>query len=93
MKEFKDLDFKPAPHGFGVQAREEFPNGYGVSVVRSQHTYGGDRGLFELAVMKDGALCYDTPVTDDVLGYLSEEDVTKALRDVQALPAASEVLR
>lgn len=86
MKKFADLDFKPAVHGLGVQACEEFPNGYGVSVVQSKYTYGGDRGLYEMAVTLDGKLCYDTPVTNDVLGFLSKAAVTKHLREVQELP-------
>lgn len=31
---FKDLKFKPHPVGDGLAARLDFPNGYGVSVVR-----------------------------------------------------------
>ena len=56
MKTFKDLDFQPHPnmgHVGGVQARITFDNGYGASVVRSQYTYGGDKGLYELAVPED----------------------------------------
>ena len=49
----------------------KFDNGYGASVVRGPYTYGGDSGLFELAVIKfDGNrhdLVYDTPITNDVL--------------------------
>ena len=36
----------------GVQKLYRFDNGYGASVVRSQYTYGGKEGLWELAVAR-----------------------------------------
>lgn len=57
----------------------EFKNGYGASVLRSSYSFGGDRGLFELAVLKDGNICYDTPITNDVIGYLTADEVTEYL--------------
>jgi hypothetical protein len=66
-----------------------FDNGYGASVVVGPHTYGGEDGLYELAVLgKDGHLTYETPVTSDVEGYLSEDDVTKLLEQIQNLEIA-----
>jgi hypothetical protein len=63
-----------------------FENGYGVSVVSHTYSYGGKDGLFEIAVLdKDGDLTYDTPVTNDVIGYLTEEDVTDVMKQVQEL--------
>lgn len=66
-----------------------FENGYGASVVRGPYTYGGDRGLYELAVIEgnkeDWELTYDTPITNDVLGYLSQEEVLRHLLEIQAL--------
>jgi len=86
MKTFKDLDFKD--HGFmnGIQARIQFDNGYGASVVKSEFSYGGTKGLYELAVLdKDEEIIYNTPVTSDVEGYLTPEDVTKLLEQIQNL--------
>jgi hypothetical protein len=63
-----------------------FENGYGVSVVSHTHSYGGRKGLFEVAVLgKDGDISYDTPVTDDVIGYLNPEEVTDTMKKVQEL--------
>jgi hypothetical protein len=87
MATFADLEFKPHPHGLGVQARHNFENGYGVSVVRGEFSYGGPEGLYELAVRHPSVgLVYDTPVTDDVLGHLTEDDVTRHMAEVAALP-------
>lgn len=56
-----------------------------VSVIRSMFTYGGDEGLFELAMMRNNECVYDTPITDDVIGYLDKEDVLDILEDVQRI--------
>lgn len=89
MKTFKDLEFMNLPELFeGVQARITFDNGYGVSVVRGQYTYGGKKGLYELAVLDiNGQLCHTTPLTDDVIGYLRDIDVTEVMVKIQALPS------
>jgi len=87
MKTFKDIRFKTNPMGadFGIVSRTKFDNGYEVSVVRSEHSYGGNKGLYELAIFKDGEICYDTPITDDVIGYLRPEDVTDVMERVEKL--------
>lgn len=84
---FGDLDFRTFRDG--VQAIAEFPNGYGASVVKHGFSYGGSDGLYELAVLDmldGGALCYDTPITDDVLGRLTPDDVTGVLAAIAVLP-------
>jgi hypothetical protein len=87
MKTFKDIVFKTNPMGddFGIVSRTQFDNGYEVSVVKSPYTYGGDKGLYELAVFKDGEITYATPVTNDVIGYLRPEDVTEVMAKIQQL--------
>jgi len=86
MKTFADLEFNPHPMGVGVHARITFDNGYGASVVKTPYTYGGDNGKYELAVLgTDGDLTYDTPITEDVLGYLSPTAVTDIMKQIQKL--------
>ena len=86
VETFNDLDFKPHSNGMGgVQARIQFDNGYGASVVKSSFSYGGNQGLYELAVLFEDNITYNTPITDDVLGYLSEDDVTEHLKQIQEL--------
>jgi hypothetical protein len=83
---FEELKFQVHPMGTGKQCIVQFSNGYGASIVQGQHTYGGDRGLYELAVFgKDGQITYDTPITSDVLGHLSEQEVEKTLSDIKNL--------
>ena len=88
MKTFNDLDFQPMQFDVGIQARIFFDNGYGASVIKSPYSYGGNQDLYELAVIKDNAIRYDTPITDDVIGYLTEDDVTKYLGQIQELKNA-----
>lgn len=93
---FDHLVFGPHPNHRepgAIQARMQFPNGYGASVVRGSigpggGTYGCEQGLYELAVTKgpDFRLCYTTPITGDVLGYLTPDDVTTHLRAIADLP-------
>jgi len=83
---FQDLQFAPRSWDNGVAARITFPNGYTASVVKGDHTYWCNRGLYELAVMHNGELVYDTPVTNDVLGHLTEGDVTEHLNEIACLP-------
>jgi len=87
MKTFKDIVFKTNPMGddFGIVSRTQFDNGYEVSVVKSPYTYGGDKGLYELAIFKDGEITYATPITNDVMGYLRPEDVTDVMAKIQQL--------
>ena len=63
-----------------------FDNGYSASIISNEFSYGGMMGLFEIAVMRGGMIVYDTPVTNDVLGYLSFSEVAKALEEIENLP-------
>jgi hypothetical protein len=86
MTTFNDLIFNKLPDGMGIQCRIEFPNGYGASIVKGPYTYGGRYGLFELAVLdSDGQITYDTPITDDVVGYLTENGITALLAEIELL--------
>lgn len=77
----------------GVQKVFRFENGYGASVVKNPYSYGGDEGLWELAVVlvyeNEGRLLwklvYDTPITEDVLGWLTWEEVEETLKQIEEL--------
>lgn len=86
VSRFSELNFQPHPIGIGEQCIVQFSNGYGASIVKGPHTYGGPQGLYEIAVFgKDGQITYDTPITNDVLGHLSEQEVEKTLLDIKNL--------
>ena len=72
----------------GVQREYQYENGYGASVIKHSGSYGNSRGegKWELAVTKGGKLCYDTPITNDVIGWLSIAEVNELLEKIQDLP-------
>jgi hypothetical protein len=87
---FKPIEEKIHPTGMGGwQKIYRFDNGYGASVVCTPFTYGGDAGLMELAVIKfagdDWSLNYDTPITNDVTGWLDDNAVERLLEQIAAL--------
>lgn len=75
----------------GKQLYAVYPNGYGASIIQGPYSYGGPEGRYELAVLHGddrlgyGSLCYATPVTSDVLGWLTPEDVTEKLHQINKL--------
>lgn len=69
----------------GVQKLYSFPNGYGASVIKHKGSYGGDNGLWELAVLFNDELCYDTEITGDVIGHLNDPEVDNILRQIADL--------
>tara|TARA_R110002074_G_scaffold53740_1_gene134540 strand:+ start:168 stop:503 length:336 start_codon:yes stop_codon:yes gene_type:complete len=72
-------------HYSGIQKEYRFDNGYGASVICHTGSQGGHQGLWELAVTLYGILCYDTVITNDVMGYLTTKDVNKHLQAIKEL--------
>ena len=70
----------------------KFDNNYGASVVKGYGSYGYEDDRWELAVIlfnPGGSerydLVYNTPITDDVLGYLTDEGVREILQQIKEL--------
>jgi hypothetical protein len=87
MTNFKE--FKNNPINGGIQYLAFFPNGYGVSIVQHDFSYGNKEGLWEMAVIKGNEeewdIIYNTHITNDVLGYLTEEQVNEYVDQVITL--------
>ena len=76
----------------GVHYVFRFENGYGASIVKGTHTYGGLQDLWELAVIgffgersMNYELDYDTEITDDVCGYETDDGILELLARIKAL--------
>ena len=75
----------------GVQKIYRFENDYGASVVKFPGSYGYEQGEWELAVIRfpsdngNFSVTFTTPITDDVLGNLSWEEVEEHLKEIKNL--------
>ena len=94
LKTFEDLVFKPhrltlstIPDYSNIKhAVLDFDNGYSISVLFGNAFYSNGINTYEAAVLKDGTLCYDTPITNDVIGYKTKEEITEIMKQIQELP-------
>jgi hypothetical protein len=88
FKTFSDLDFKKHPNYSvtGIQAIFDFPNGFGISVVKTDRSYGGPH-LFEIGLRKDSSFCSESigEFQTGIIGWCSEEDITKHMEFLQTL--------
>jgi hypothetical protein len=74
----------------GIQYIFRFKNDYGASVIKHNGSYGHELDLWELAVIKfenddEWHLNYDTAVTDDVIGRLTDDQVRFLLEQIKEL--------
>lgn len=99
MKSFRQVfeDYEVDALKIGFQRRVGwkyvFENGYGASVIDTG--YGDEDHPYEIAVLKrmsnnNYSLCYSTPITDDVIGYLTNENVIDILNQIKSLEAKNE---
>ena len=69
-----------------IQYIFKFPNEYGARVSRGKNSYGGPQGFWEVAVLnKKGKITYSTKITDDVLGFLNDVQVSEVLYEISDL--------
>lgn len=75
----------------GVHYLFKFPNNRGASVVKNTISYGYSDDLWELGVIRFGtdddvwALDYETEITWDVIGYLTDDGVREFLKRIKEL--------
>ncbi len=82
---FKDLKFEQI-EGRGIQAWIAFRNGFEVSVVRHDFSYGGKKGFYEIGVFNAaGGMCDPLGWGDDVKGWLLPTDVEQELELIKSL--------
>lgn len=101
IKNFKDLVFIPyliaeeaqklplylaKKYAESKQAKMDFENGYGISVLFGSMFNSNGIDTYEVGILKDGTLCYDTPITNTVIGYITADEVTDIMRKIQELP-------
>ena len=83
---FKDDSLKGSEYGGEVV----FDNGYGLSVVRHESSYGGKQGLFEVMLTRNDNPYSLPPITqegDTVKGFFTKEQVSEIIETVSDLPS------
>jgi hypothetical protein len=82
---FKEDSLKGSEYGGEI----EFDNGYGLSIVRHDMSYGGKMGLFEIMLIRNGEPYSLPPITqeeDTVNGFLTQSAVEELISTVEELP-------
>ena len=78
------------------QATYFFENGFGISIINIKNhngtflSYTNSEEEYEIAVLQkrendSSSITYETPITDDVIGYLSLKDVYKIMKKIEKL--------
>ena len=78
------------------QAIYFFKNGYGISIINIKNhngaflSYTNTKTEYEIAVLQkrengSSSITYETPITDNVIGYLKIEEVYKIMEEVEKL--------
>lgn len=77
------------PFNGGIGYKFKFDNRRGASVIKHAHSHGSDKDLWELVVLywwdDEWEFDYDTPITNDIIGYLTDEDVRNLLQQIKDL--------
>ena len=83
--EFNENVIEENPIFNGNQIKLKFENGYGASFVNHYGSYGNEIAVLVFDGDEDMGISYDTDITDDVLGHLSDEEVVEALNKIKEL--------
>ena len=87
---FKDIKFNKTEMPSGIQALLKF-GAYELSIVKSDFSYGGKQGLYEIAVFKGNyqvELPGITETGDTVKGFLSEDEVEAIIKKMHLVSGA-----
>jgi len=91
MKTFADIPFKETKIPKGIQSVLKFGDDYELSIVKSDFSYGGKDGYYEIAVFKgDGQIEMPgiTEEGDTVKGWLSQNDVMGIVKKMHLVTGA-----
>ncbi len=91
MKTFADIPFKETKMPKGIQSILKFGDDYQLSIVKSDFSYGGKKGLYEIAVFTGDSQINMPGITEDhdtVKGYLTEDDVVGIVKKMHLVTGA-----
>ena len=82
FKSFRDLVLRrTSKHDSTLRARLTFDNNYGISMVRDNLL----KNRYEIAVLHNNELCFNTSITSDTVKGLTGREVTKLMEKIQKL--------
>ena len=89
FREFRTVEYTKR------QAIYFFENGFGISIINIKNhdgtflSYTNTKTEYEIAVLEgsknNSRITYETPLTDDVIGYLKIEEVYKIMKKIEKL--------
>ena len=91
MKTFADIPFKETKIPKGIQAVLKFGDKYELSIVKSDFSYGGKNGYYEIAVFKGDDQVILPGITEDydtVKGWLSQNEVIGIVKKMHLITGA-----
>ena len=91
MKTFADIPFKEVEMPNGIQSILKFGPDYQLSIVKSDFSYGGKSGLYEIAVFTGDSQINMPGITEDhdtVKGFLSEDEVVGIIKKMHLITGA-----
>ena len=87
IKTFEDIKFTRTKMPKGIQALIDFGK-YELSIIKSDFSYGGKQGLYEIAAYRDGEQAEMPGITekgDTVKGFLTEGEVEAIIKKMHLL--------
>ena len=90
MKTFEEIKFNKTDHPNGVQALVSFGD-YSLSIVKNDFSYGGDKGLYEIAVYQQDSQVELPGITrkgDTVKGFLTTDEVVGVVKKMYLITGA-----
>lgn len=91
---FEDVEMMPTEMPTGVQAVLQFGSEFELSIIKSDFSYGGKQGKYEIGVFKNGEMTELPGVTnegDTIKGFLSEGEVDSILKKMYLITGAEPV--
>ena len=92
---FKEIKFNNTDTPKGIQAMIQFGDAYELSIVKSDFSYGGAKGLYEIGVFKNGAMTEMPGITAEnntVRGFLNESEVEGIIKKMHLASGADPVV-
>ena len=84
FKEYIFIDDEHVIFG-GRMVRYRFPNGYGASVIENAGSYGVELAVLEFSESEYGCITMLTEITDDVIGFIEDEELDEILERISRL--------